>query len=140
MRTKLLKSDRGDIVYMDALLVFFISILIFSILIGVVPVFMQKQKMDYVTREVLKEAEIRGNTDVEVEEYYDFLIGQIGLEPKSISFEGTKYIGSSKNIQINDPIILTIKSDFSFFSTWAGSGIDVELVSVMTGRSGVFYK
>lgn len=125
---------------MDALLVFFISILILSILIGVVPVFMQYQKMCYVTREVLKEAEIRGNTNSEVYNYYDDLIDQVGIDPKSISFDGTDYIVGTKNVQINDKIILTIKTDFSFFSGWVGKGIDVELVSVMTGRSGVFYK
>lgn len=140
MNKRFNKTDKGDVIYMDVLLVFFVSILIISILIGVVPVFMQKQKMDYVTREVLKEAEINGNTELDVYNYYDFLIDQVGLEPKSISFDGTNYIDGTKNIQINDAIVLTIKSDFSFFSGWVGNGIDVELVSVMTGRSGVYYK
>lgn len=140
MKKILSKTDCGDIVYMDALLVFFVSILIISVLIGVIPVFMQKQKMDYVTREVLKEAEICGNTGVDVFNYYDMLIEQVGLEPTSISFDGTDYIPSTKNVQINDTIVLTIKSDFSFFSGWVGNGIDVELVSAMTGRSGVYYK
>lgn len=125
---------------MDALLVFFISILIISVLIGVAPVFIQKQKLDYVTRETLKEAEIRGNTSHEVEEYYNDLLEQVGLETKSISWDDTEYISGTRNVQINDKIVLTIKSDFSFFSSWVENGIDVELVSVMTGRSGVYYK
>lgn len=133
------KQDQGT-AYVDAIIFILISILVLSIFIGVAPVFIQYQKLSYVTRETIKEAEICGFTNAEVTDYYDDLVEEVGLTIKDVSWSGTEYIDGTKEVQINDKIVLTVTTDFSFFSGWIGDGISVELKSVRTGRSGVFYK
>lgn len=134
-----LKKNAG-VAYVDVLVIFIVSIFILSFLLGVIPAIIQYQKLSYVTRETLKEAEICGFTNAEVTDYYEDLVEDQNLVISDISWSGTEYISSTKNVQINDKIVLTITSDFSFFSDWLGDGISFELKCVKSGRSGVFYK
>ncbi|PKM59512.1 MAG: hypothetical protein CVU99_12940 [Firmicutes bacterium HGW-Firmicutes-4] len=113
---------------------------ILTLIMGVLPVWTQYQKLNYIAHGVLRDAELVGNTGNTVMDTYEDLQVETGLKTKEISFSGTKYIGGSKNVQINDPIQVTVKSDFSWFSSFVGDGLNVELVAPVSGRSGVYYK
>ncbi|HEY5557792.1 DUF4320 family protein [Acetobacterium sp.] len=137
---KILKSDDG-FAYIDAILVFVFAMLGLSLILGVLPVFMQKQNLDYMAHEVIKTAEVQGNTGAKALERYNEVQDDTGLEPESISFDGTEHIGATKNVQINDTIRVTLISNFSLFNGYLmDEGINIELSSTATGRSGVYYK
>ena len=137
---KILKSDDG-FAYIDAILVFVFAMLGLSLILGVLPVFMQKQNLDYMAHEVIKTAEVQGNTGTKALERYNEVQDDTGLEPESISFDGTEHIGATKNVQINDTIRVTLISNFSLFNGYLmDEGINIELSSTATGRSGVYYK
>lgn len=136
---QIIKTEKG-FAYIDAVVVIFISMLSLSLIIGVLPVFMQWQNLNYMAHEVVKEAEIVGNIGPKVLERYDEVRSDTGLDPKSISFDGTEKIGGTQNVQMNDTIRVTLRSDFEWFSGFLGSGISTELTSTVTGRSGVYFK
>ncbi|KNZ42412.1 DUF4320 family protein [Acetobacterium bakii] len=134
-----MKVDKGSAVIefvVGITLLFVVVSLGFSLF----SVFPQYQNLDYIAKEMLREAELAGNTGTNVTNRYDDIQKVAGLEPKSISFDGTKYIGGTKNVQINDRIQVTVKSDYTLFSSFVGGGFTVELVATTSGRSGVYYK
>lgn len=136
---KKLKTESG-FAYLDAVIVMMIVMLVLSIIIGVLPVFFQYQDLNYMAHEVVKTAETEGNIGAKTLERYDEVRSDTGLNPKGISFTGTEKIGATKNVQINDTIRVTLTSDFVWFSGFLGGGINTELSSTASGRSGVYYK
>lgn len=134
-----IKTDKG-FAYVDVLVIIIIVMLAISFIIGITPVFIQKETQDNVARQIIREAELTGGTGIEVQNFVSDIKDDTNFEIKSISFDGTKYIGTTKKVQINDKIIVTIKSDFSWFSDFLGDGVSLELTSVATGRSGVYTK
>jgi hypothetical protein len=136
---KRLKTDKG-FAYIDAVVLIIITMLVLSLVIGILPVFIQWQNLDYMTHEVVKEAEIVGNIGPKVLERYEEVRSDTGLDPKSISFDGTETIGGTQNIQMNDTIRVTLTSDYKWFSGFLGKGITTEITTTATGRSGVYHK
>lgn len=134
-----IKTDKG-FAYVDVLVIIIIVMLVISFIIGITPVFIQKETQDNMARQIIREAELTGGTGIEVQNFVSDIKDDTNFEIKSISFDGTKYIGTTKKVQINDKIIVTIKSDFSWFSDFLGDGVSLELTSVATGRSGVYTK
>lgn len=134
-----IKTDKG-FAYVDVLVIIIIVMLVISFIIGITPVFIQKETQDNMARQIIREAELTGGTGIEVQNFVSDIKDDTNFEIKSISFDGTKYIGATKKVQINDKIIVTIKSDFSWFSDFLGDGVSLELTSVATGRSGVYTK
>ena len=134
-----LKTESG-FAYIDAVIVMMIMMLVLSVMIGVLPVFFQYQNLNYMACEVVKTAETDGNIGAKTLERYAEVQRDTGLHPKDISFTGTKTIGATKNVQINDPIRVTLTSDFVWFSRFLGGGIKTELSSTASGRSGVYFK
>lgn len=136
----MLKKDAGSMSSEAPIYYLFIVFLI-SMVLGIMPVVSEYIKLDRMATEVLREAELSGNTGVTVMERYEDVAERYGIEPKSISFEGTKYIGSTKNVQINDEIEVVITYDYKWFSTMLdGGGINQQLSARASGRSGVYYK
>ncbi|MBC3899741.1 DUF4320 family protein [Acetobacterium malicum] len=134
-----MKVDKGSAI-LEFSIFFLLAMFILTLIMGVLPVWTQYQKLNYIAHGVLRDAELVGNTGNTVMDTYEDLQVETGLKTKEISFSGTKYIGGSKNVQINDPIQVTVKSDFSWFSSFVGDGLNVELVAPVSGRSGVYYK
>lgn len=135
-----MKRDQG--VFTSQFAVYFmIAIFIFSMAFGVFPVFTQYVKLDRLTTAVVREAELTGNTGESVMDRYEDTAKRLGITPTGISFSGTQYIGSTKNVQINDDICITITCDYKWFSSFLnGEGIDTQLSARATGRSGVYHK
>jgi hypothetical protein len=133
------KVDKGSAI-LEFSIFFLLAMFVLTLMLGVLPVWTQYQKLNYIAHGVLRDAELVGNTGNTVMDTYEDLQVKTGLKTKEISFNGTKYIGGSKNVQINDPIQVTVKSDFSWFSSFIGDGITIELVAPASGRSGVYYK
>lgn len=139
MKGNQVKVDKGSAI-LEFSIFFLLAMFVLTLMLGVLPVFTQYQKLDYIAHEVLRDAELVGNTGNTVIDTYEDLQVETGLQTKEISFNGTKYIGGSKNVQINDPIQVTVKSDFVWFSSFIGGGFNIELVAPASGRSGVYYK
>lgn len=134
-----MKVDKGSGI-LDFAIYFILAMFVLTLIMGVLPVFTQYQKLNYIAHEVLRDAELVGNTGPTVIDAYQDMQTITGLVPKEISFDGTQYIGGTKNVQINDPIQVTVKSDFVWFSNFIGDGFNIELVTTASGRSGVYYK
>lgn len=139
MKSDQVKVDNGSGI-LDFAIFFLLAMFVLTLILGVLPVFTQHQKLVYIANEVLEDAELMGNTGTKVMDAYKDIQVVTGLEPKDISFDGTRYIGGTKNVQINDPIQVTVKSDFVWFSNFMGDGFNIELVATASGRSGVYYK
>ncbi|WP_026394465.1 DUF4320 family protein [Acetobacterium malicum] len=134
-----MKVDKGSAI-LEFSIFFLLAMFILTLIMGVLPVWTQYQKLNYIAHGVLRDAELVGNTGNTVMDTYEYLQAETGLKTKEISFNGTQYIGGTKNVQINDPIQVTVKSDFVWFSSFIGGGFNIELVAPASGRSGVYYK
>lgn len=135
-----MKRDRGVFTTQFAIY-FMFAIFIISMAFGILPVFTQHMKLNRLAAEVVREAELTGSTGESVMDRYEDTAKRIGITPKGISFSGTKYIGGTKNVQINDNICVTITCDYKWFSTFLnGEGIDSQLTARALGRSGVYHK
>ncbi|WP_414732323.1 DUF4320 family protein [Acetobacterium carbinolicum] len=134
-----MKVDKGSAI-LEFSIFFLLAMFILTLIMGVLPVWTQYQKLNYIAHGVLRDAELVGNTGNTVIDTYEYLQAETGLKTKEISFNGTQYIGGTKNVQINDPIQVTVKSDFVWFSSFIGGGFNIELVAPASGRSGVYYK
>ncbi|WP_303871694.1 DUF4320 family protein [Acetobacterium wieringae] len=139
MKGNQVKVDKGSAI-LEFSIFFLLAMFVLTLILGVLPVWTQYQKLNYIAHGVLRDAELVGNTGNTVMDTYEDLQAETGLKTKDISFNGTKYIGGSKNVQINDPIQVTVKSDFVWFSSFIGGGFTIELVAPASGRSGVYYK
>ncbi|PKM48781.1 MAG: hypothetical protein CVV01_01750, partial [Firmicutes bacterium HGW-Firmicutes-6] len=131
-----MKVDKGSAI-LEFSIFFLLAMFILTLIMGVLPVWTQYQKLNYIAHGVLRDAELVGNTGNTVMDTYEYLQAETGLKTKEISFNGTQYIGGTKNVQINDPIQVTVKSDFVWFSSFIGGGFNIELVAPASGRSGV---
>jgi|LGVE01.1.fsa_nt_gb hypothetical protein len=134
------KVDKGQGMVEFAVYFILAMFITSGLIFGILPVWFQYQDLSYTSKEVLHEAELVGNTGSLVTEEYKYIQSVTGLIPKEISFEGTEYISGTKNVQINDRIQVTVTSDFVWFSSFIGEGFTTELVSVSSGKSGVYYK
>ena len=134
-----MKVDKGSAI-LEFSIFFLLAMFVLTLIMGILPVWTQYQKLNYIAHEVLRDAELVGNTGSTVINTYKDMQEITGLKPKEISIDGTQYIGGTKNVQINDPIQVTVKSDFVWFSSFMGDGFNIELVAPASGRSGVYYK
>jgi hypothetical protein len=135
-----MKRDQGAFTTQFAIY-FMFAIFVFSMAFGILPVFTQHIKLNWLAGEVVREAELTGAISESVMDRYEDSAKRMGITPKEISFSGTKYIGGTKNVQINDDICVTITQDYKWFSSFLnGEGIDSQITVRAMGRSGVYHK
>ncbi len=76
--------------------------------LGVFDFLVQKQKLDYFAKEIIDAASFYGMTAGPVDERYDSLAAQFGIEPEC-DFSGTEYFNyNDKTVQLGETITLKL--------------------------------
>ena len=87
-----MKVDKGSAI-LEFSIFFLLAMFILTLIMGVLPVWTQYQKLNYIAHGVLRDAELVGNTGNTVMDTYEYLQAETGLKTKEISFNGTQYTG-----------------------------------------------
>lgn len=124
----------------EILVALFIFVMLMAMLLNVFPAFVQAQTLNYMSNELVRMAEITGQTGTEVDELYVALQEMTGIEPKSITWEGTDYMSPPNDgkIQLNHKIKLTLK--FDYVGKISNFEFPIEMTSRSQGRSEVYTK
>lgn len=142
-----IKNNRGS-ASIEALSGFYIFMILLAILVSVSPVFIYKQSMDYMVNELVRMAEVTGSTnDPAIDDRYDILVDATGISPivsgstdsKGLDWSGTDYIGVTKKVQLNDPIMVKISYTYAVGMGAMGT-FTIPMESSASGRSEVYTK
>ncbi len=133
MLKNLLKSRRGE-GYIDVAVGILCLLLVVAFAVQLFPVFATKQQLDIFATEIVREAEIKGSTNVDSR--IADMREQTGLDP-DIRWDCDYYSG--KKVQLNGDIevVLTDTVDIGFFIF---GSFPIEIQAKATGKSEVYYK
>ncbi|MDD3228364.1 MAG: DUF4320 family protein [Oscillospiraceae bacterium] len=133
MLKRILKGKRGE-GYIDVAVGILCLLLVVAFAVQLFPVFTAKQQLDIFAVEIVREAEIKGSTNVDSR--IADMREQTGLNP-TIRWDCDYYSG--KKIQLNGDIevLLTDTVDIGFF---VFGSFPIEIQAKATGKSEVYYK
>ena len=133
MLKRILKGQRGE-GYIDVAVGILCLLLVVAFAVQLFPVFTAKQQLDIFAVEIVREAEIKGSTNVDSR--IADMREQTGLNP-TIRWDCDYYSG--KKIQLNGDIevLLTDTVDIGFF---VFGSFPIEIQAKATGKSEVYYK
>ena len=133
MLKRILKGKRGE-GYIDVAVGILCLLLVVAFAVQLFPVFTAKQQLDIFAVEIVREAEIKGSTNVDSR--VADMREQTGLNP-TIRWDCDYYSG--KKVQLNGDIEvrLTDTVDIGFFIF---GPFPIELHAKATGKSEVYYK
>ena len=127
----LLKDKKGESM-IDTVLILFVVVMMIAFSLSVLPVIIEKSKLDTFAEEVVRFAEIEGRIGSNTNSKISVMKSSTGLNP-NINWSRTG------KIQLNEEfsLVLTIESDIGFFSF---GSFPVTITSKATGRSEVYWK
>lgn len=130
---KILSSKRGE-GYIDVAIGLLCLILVVALAVNFLPVFITKQQLDIFAKEIVRQAEIVGGTNVSSR--INDMKAETGLDP-DIRWDCDYYSG--KKVQLNDDIEVTLTEtvDIGFF---VFGSFPIEIRAKATGKSEVYYK
>ena len=133
MLKKILKGKRGE-GYIDVAVGILCLLLVVAFAVQLFPVFTVKQQLDIFATEIVREAEIKGSTNVDSR--IADMREQTGLNPM-IRWDCDYYSG--KKVQLNGDIEATLTEtvDIGFF---VFGSFPIEIQAKATGKSEVYYK
>ncbi|MCI4874971.1 DUF4320 family protein [Clostridioides difficile] len=119
-------------------IILFIIFLIIAFAINALPVFTTKYQLDQFSSSLMREVELTGEINENIDKRVQTLKEQTGVEPDEIKWD-TTYINGTHKIQINEEIKLTLKKtvDIGFFEF---GSIPIDIPSKATGRSEQYWK
>lgn len=129
---KLLKNKRGE-GYIDVAVLVLCVMLVIAMAVSVLPVFVNKNKLDTYATELCREAEIAGRVGSETTLRAQVLTEKTGLNP-SISWSKTG------NIQLNEEFTVTVttQADLGLFGGFGS--FPITLRAQASGKSEVYHK
>jgi len=127
----ILKNNRGEGM-IDTVLIVFVVVMMLAFSLSVLPVIIQKSKLDTFSEEVVRFAEIEGKIGSNMNSEINTMKSSTGLNP-NINWSKTG------KIQLNEEfsLVLTFETDIGFFSF---GSFPITLTSKATGRSEVYWK
>lgn len=132
MIAKILKQRRGE-GFIDVAVIVISAMLVIALAVRVLPVFIDKNKLDTFAAELIREAEISGRIGAETTLRANELSVKMGINP-TISWSRTG------NIQLNQEVTvtLTVQRNLGLFGGFGS--FPVTLTSRASGKSGVYWK
>lgn len=127
------RNRRGE-GYIDVAIGVFCLMLVVALAMTLFPVFMKKRQLDFFADEIVRQAEIMGNTDVSGRIVQ--LKQETGLDPQ-IQWDCDYYSGNKVQLNGDIQVTLTQRVDIGFFVFGA---FPIELKARASGRSEVYYK
>lgn len=128
----LIRQKRGE-GFIDTAVIVICAMLVIALAVRVLPVFIDKNKMDTFAAELIREAEISGRVGAETTQRANELKLKLGINP-TITWSRTG------NIQLNQEVTvtLTVKRNLGLFGGFGS--FPVTLTAKASGKSGVYWK
>lgn len=133
MVRKLLQEKQGE-GYIDVVVGVFCLMLVLAFALSFLPIFQKKQQLDLFATELVREAEIRGST--EVSKRIESLKEQTGLNP-DIQWKCEYY--KNHTIQLNDEIQVIVTEQVKL-GMFGFRSFPIEIQAKAIGRSEIYYK
>ena len=130
---ELWRNHRGE-GYIDAVVGVLCLMLVVALALVLMPVFQKKQQLDSFAAEIVRQAEITGNTNVSAR--IEQLKEETGLDPQ-IQWECDYYSGTKVQLNGDIRVTLTQRVDIGFF---VFGHFPIELKARASGKSEVYYK
>ena len=127
-------ADRQGEGYIDVAIGVLCLMLVVALAMTIFPVLMKKQQLDYFANEIVRQAEITGDTNVA--ERIAQLKQETGLDPQ-IQRDCSYYNGTRVQLNGNICVTLTQRTDIGFF---VFGSFPIELKARASGKSEVYYK
>jgi hypothetical protein len=126
-----LKNNKGESM-IDTVLIVFVVVMMLAFSLSVLPVIIEKAKLDTFAEEVVRFAEIEGRIGSNTSAKINAMTSSTGLDP-SVNWSRTG------KVQLNEEfsLVLSYETDIGFFSF---GSFKVTLTSKATGRSEVYWK
>lgn len=131
LKLKILNNKKGE-GYIDSVIVVFVVVLLIALATSVLPVFIEKAKLDTFADEVVRYAEIEGKVGTETRDKVNDMKEQTGLNP-DVNWSRSGNIGLNEEFSL----VLELDTDIGFFSF---GSFPITLSSKATGRSEVYWK
>lgn len=129
---KIIRSRRGE-GYIDVAVLVLAAAMVLALAMSVLPVFMQKQRLDTFAAELVREAEISGRIGEETAARSEALAEQLGINP-DIAWS------CGGNIQLGSEVVvtLTVQTDIGLFGSFGS--YPVTLTAKAAGKSEVYWR
>ena len=128
----LLKGKRGE-GYIDVVVLVLCAVFVLALAMRVLPVFIQKQQLDYYASELVREAEVTGRVGEETSRREAVLTEKTGLTPDiTWSTQG--------QIQLNSDVTVTLTMETNIGLFGDIGSFPVTLRAQATGKSEVYWK
>lgn len=128
----LLKERQGE-GYIDVVVLVLCAVFVLALAMRVLPVFIQKQQLDYYASELVREAEVTGRVGEETSRRAAVLTEKTGLTPDIIwSTQG--------QIQLNSDVTVTLTMETNIGLFGDIGSFPVTLRAQATGKSEVYWK
>ena len=128
----LLKERRGE-VYIDVVVLVLCAVFVLALAMRVLPVFIQKQQLDYYASELVREAEVTGRVGEETSRRAAVLTEKTGLTPDiTWSTQG--------QIQLNSDVTVTLTMETNIGLFGDIGSFPVTLRAQAAGKSEVYWK
>lgn len=128
----ILRQKRGE-GFMDVAVIVICAMLVIALAVRVLPVFIDKNKLDTFAAELIREAEVSGRVGAETTNRVEELRGKIGIDP-TVSWSRTG------NIQLNQEVTVTLTVERNLGLFGGFGSFPVTLTSRASGKSGVYWK
>ncbi len=129
------KSGEG---YIDVIVIILSAMLVIALAVKVFPVFIVKHQLDTFATELCRTAEIAGQIGTETAARALELETQTGVKP--VITWSASYIPGTKRVQLNESIVVTLKSTVNIGLFGSFGSFPIELSARATGRSEVYWK
>lgn len=128
----LLKERQGE-GYIDVVVLVLCAVFVLALAMRVLPVFIQKQQLDYYASELVREAEVTGRVEEETSRRAAVLTEKTGLTPDiTWSTQG--------QIQLNSDVTVTLTMETNIGLFGDIGSFPVTLRAQATGKSEVYWK
>ena len=128
----LLKERRGE-GYIDVVVLVLCAVFVLALAMRVLPVFIQKQQLDYYASELVREAEVTGRVGEETSRRAAVLTEKTGLTPDiTWSTQG--------QIQLNSDVMVTLTMETNIGLFGDLGSFPVTLRAQAAGKSEVYWK
>lgn len=128
----LLKERRGE-GYIDVVVLVLCAVFVLALAMRILPVFIQKQQLDYYASELVREAEVTGRVGEETSRRAAVLTEKTGLTPDiTWSTQG--------QIQLNSDVMVTLTMETNIGLFGDIGSFPVTLRAQAAGKSEVYWK
>lgn len=136
MVRKLREKDGAAVIEMG--IGIFVVCLILCIVLQTIGVLIYRYQMGTCADKIADLVAAEGCYDSSVQQTVSNYLETTNVSNATVSLSGTDYMGSTKKVQLNDEIIVTIQSDYNIGFNFIS--ISINLKNIAKARSGVYWK